>query len=218
MLQKDREVSDAYQAYGTPAAVLIRPDGTIGSRVAQGSEAIAALISSLTGQVPSLIGHQTRSNGKLAVAQSSALQKGQMAPSFSLLDLHGKMTGLSQFRGSDTLVLFWNPGCGFCQRMLPDVKSLEKRQPHGAPKLLLISSGTREANLAMGLEATVLLDDSFSIGRQFGAGGTPSGFLVDKEGKVASDLRVGATAVLALAEGPRPIQTLTIASQTVSAN
>src|SRR5260370_2268013 len=34
----------AYQASGTPSGVLIRPDGTIGSRLAQGADAIRALI------------------------------------------------------------------------------------------------------------------------------------------------------------------------------
>jgi peroxiredoxin len=31
LLQKDREIAQAYQAYGTPSAVLIRQGGTIGS-------------------------------------------------------------------------------------------------------------------------------------------------------------------------------------------
>ena len=31
LMQKDNEVADAYQTYGTPTAVLVRPDGTIGS-------------------------------------------------------------------------------------------------------------------------------------------------------------------------------------------
>src|SRR5205823_12304223 len=53
LLQKDREVADAYQAYGTPSAVLVRQDGTIGSPVAQGADAIRALVTAtLNGTVP----------------------------------------------------------------------------------------------------------------------------------------------------------------------
>src|SRR5947207_4867925 len=44
LLQKDREVAQDYQASGTPSAVLIRRDGTIGSPLAQGADAIRALI------------------------------------------------------------------------------------------------------------------------------------------------------------------------------
>ncbi len=51
----------------------------------------------------------------------------------------------------------------------------------------------------MGLSSTVLLDQQFAVGSAFGASGTPSAVLVDEEGKVASEVAVGAPAVLALA-------------------
>lgn len=44
LLQQDREVVQAYQVYGTPSAVLVRPDGSIGSLLAQGTDAIRELI------------------------------------------------------------------------------------------------------------------------------------------------------------------------------
>ena len=44
LLQQDREVMESYRASGTPSAVLIRPDGTIGSALAQGAEDIRALV------------------------------------------------------------------------------------------------------------------------------------------------------------------------------
>ena len=40
LLQQDREVAEAYQAKATPAAVLVRPDGTIGGPLAVGPDAI----------------------------------------------------------------------------------------------------------------------------------------------------------------------------------
>ena len=49
------------------------------------------------------------------------------------------------------------------------------------------------------LSSTVVLDQQFSTGQAFGATGTPSAVLVDAEGKVASEIGVGAQAVLALA-------------------
>jgi uncharacterized membrane protein YphA (DoxX/SURF4 family)/thiol-disulfide isomerase/thioredoxin len=48
LLQAGREVADAYQAYGTPTAVIVEPNGTIGSAPAPGGEAIAALIAAAT--------------------------------------------------------------------------------------------------------------------------------------------------------------------------
>jgi hypothetical protein len=44
LLQRDSEVVQVYQVGGTPSAVLVRPDGTIGSPVAGGADAIRRLV------------------------------------------------------------------------------------------------------------------------------------------------------------------------------
>jgi hypothetical protein len=84
--------------------------------------------------------------------------------------------------------------------MLPDLKEWGQNPPEGAPKLLLVFAGTKEANQEMGLASPVVLDQQFTVGRAFGAAGTPSEVLVDKEGKVASEVAVGAPGVLGLAK------------------
>jgi hypothetical protein len=55
----------------------------------------------------------------------------------------------------------------------------------------------------MNLNSPAVLDQQFSVGRSFGTGGTPSALLVDAKGKVASEVAVGAPAVLELAVGGR---------------
>jgi thiol-disulfide isomerase/thioredoxin len=125
---------------------------------------------------------------------------GDPAPEFSLPDLSGKFVSLSHFRGQATLLLFWNPGCGFCQRMLPKLKAWETQAREGTPALLVISSGGIKENRAMGLRAPVLLDKSgMSIGSQFAVHGTPMAVLVDAQGAIASEVATGEKAVLALA-------------------
>ena len=188
LLQKDREIAEAYQAYGTPSAVVVRQDGTIGSAVAQGADAIRALVT-------------TTLNPPAAAPRAPAgLKIGERAPDFSLPNLAGKTVKLSDFRGSPTLVLFWRPSCGFCERMLPDLKAWEANARNGAPKLLVVSTDSLADNKAMELRSTVVLDEKgMSVGSKFGAGGTPMAVLVDAEGKIASDLAAGAPAVLELA-------------------
>jgi peroxiredoxin/uncharacterized membrane protein YphA (DoxX/SURF4 family) len=198
-LQNDREVAQAYQAHGTPSAVLVRQDGTIGSPLAQGVDAIRALVSAtLNGTLP-----MTARNGQeaaVAPRPPAGLKIGEPAPDFSLPDLAGKTVKLSDFRGSPTLVLFWRPSCGFCERMLPDLKAWETNARNGAPKLLVVSTDSIADNQAMGLRSPVVLDKAgMSVGRQFGATGTPMAVLVDAEGKIASELAAGAPAVLELA-------------------
>ncbi len=212
LLQQDREVAEAYQAYGTPSAVLVRRDGTIGSPLAAGADAIRALITSaLNLPAPSALptADSADGNGRGATpasGQPAGPQVGEPAPEFTLPDLTGKQVGLADFRGSRTLVLFWNPGCGFCQQMLEDLKAWEARPPEGVPRLLVVSTSTVEANAVMGLRSPVLLDQGFSAGSKFGANGTPMAVLVDAEGKIASEVAAGAPAVLALARsGMEPV-------------
>ena len=217
LLQIDREVAVSYQATGTPAAVLVRPDGTIDSSLAMGADAIRALIAQAVGlpalrSVPTIVpangsaipmaaaqGNNGNGNQARATSQPLTPRVGDQAPSFALPNLSGRTVNLSDFRGNKVLVLFWNPGCGFCERMLDDLKTWETNPPKGAPRLLVISTGTVETNQAMGLRLPVLLDQNMSAGSKFGANGTPMAVLVDAEGKVASELAIGAPAVFTLA-------------------
>ena len=106
---------------------------------------------------------------------------------------------LSENRGKKTLLLFWNPACGFCSQMLDRLKQWEKNRGSGAPELLLVSTGTVQTNREMGLVSEILLDQSFATATLFGASGTPSAILVDEHGKIASQVGVGADAVINLA-------------------
>src|SRR5215217_2603899 len=188
LLQEDWEVSEAYQVSGTPSAVLLTPDGKIGSAVAGGPEAIR-----------SIVGHIVRPQPPIPMVK----RVGDKASEVQLTDLEGNTVALEDFQGEETLVLFWNTGCGFCQQMLPHLKEWEATSPEDAPKLLVVSAGAEEANKEMGLTSPVLLDQNFATGRAFGASGTPSAVLVDAEGKVASEVAVGAPAVMELAGARR---------------
>lgn len=217
LLQKDREVALAYQANGTPAAVLIGTNGTISSPLAMGADAIRSLVAQAVGlpalrnvpaivpangnNIPVVAAPTGNGNGNpVGTVVRPALPKvGDLAPGFSLPNLSGRTVNLSDFRGNKVLVLFWNPGCGFCQRMLDDLKTWEVSPPKGAPRLLVISTGSVETNQALGLRAPVLLDENMSTGSKFGANGTPMAVLVDGQGKIASELAAGAPAVLSLA-------------------
>ena len=221
LLQEDWEVSEAYQVRGTPSAVLVQPDGTISSPAMAGVEDIRTLLTHALGErahLPLMQPQQAQEGepcpncGKVhppaghgQQAMPAGPKVGEPAPEIKLENLGGKNVELKNFRGSETLVLFWNPGCGFCQQMLPDLKEWEANPKEGAPKLLVVSTGTVEANEEMGLTSPVLLDQQFATYKAFSAPGTPSAVLVEKEGKVASEVAAGAPAVLALA-GASPTQ------------
>ena len=153
LMQKDNEVADAYQTFGTPTAVLVRPDGTVGSAAAGGAQAIGTLVKQAAeGKVPvprprlAALPRPIKAQRPTANAQAprGIASIGKDAPIVELNNLDGETVRLVDFAGHPTAVLFWNPGCGFCQRMLDDLKSWESEKPEDAPKLLVVSSGEVE--------------------------------------------------------------------------
>jgi thiol-disulfide isomerase/thioredoxin len=208
------EVYNAYQGNGTPGAVLLDASGRIASGVAAGADAITALVAAATGSAgaPVMPVMQVPAQPWAAPAGGALSEPapppmppvpsvGAPAPNLQLLDLAGEPLSLADSE-RDTLVMFWNPSCGFCARMLEDVRAFEQAPPAGAPRLLLISTGSVADNEAMGLTSPIALDQGFAAGLSFGATGTPSGILVNSRGEIASGLAVGAPGVMALARPP----------------
>ncbi len=186
LLDDGRHVSDAYQVSGTPAAVLVAPDGTIGSWVASGGEWIERLVRHAT---------EEGSGGE------QGLPLGTEAPALELPSLDGKRVSLTDLRGRDALLLFWNPDCGFCREMHDSVIEWEKSANGVTPQLVIVSSGDVESTRAEGFASRVLLDEDFEAGPAFHATGTPMAVLLDADGRVASEVAAGAEGVLSLANG-----------------
>ena len=213
LMQKDNEVADAYQTYGTPTAVMVRPDGTIGSAAVGGAQEIRTLVKQAAeGKVPvpkprlAAVPRPAQVKRPAANAQAprGVASIGKDAPLVELNNLDGEPVKLADFAGHPTAVLFWNPGCGFCQRMVDDLKAWESNRPEGAPNLLVVSTGEVERNREQGFTSPVVLDSGFTVGRAFGASGTPSAVLVGADGKIASGLAVGGPTVISLLRNEAP--------------
>jgi peroxiredoxin len=186
LADRDRELYAAYQANGTPSAVLIAPDGTIGSFVAPGRDWIEALVA------------ETASRA-VDDADDAAVPVGSDVPDLELAVLDGGSVRLTDLRGRDTLLLFWNPTCGFCRSMYERLLAWEGRNGN-SPRLVIVSAGHEDAVRAEGFRSTVVLDPEFEISQAFGVGGTPMAVRIDASGRVASAPAAGAEAVFALAE------------------
>jgi thiol-disulfide isomerase/thioredoxin len=205
LIEKNHKIAEQYQALGTPTGLLIRADGTIGSPAVGGADRIRQLVAHKAWTDPGYVAFMNALTQPQLPLPRPVLPVGSPAPAFALPDLNGSVTDSTHFNGNGTMLLFWNPACGFCQQMLPQIKEWEKVKAGSAPRLVLISSGSRDANRAMGLESAVLLDDKFGVGQLYGANGTPAGLLIDSDGKIASGLAVGASALMEILGGSRPI-------------
>lgn len=202
LIQAEREVSAAYQAHGTPSGVVIGTDRLIKSPLVGGADAIRTLVSQAT-RSPLLVRQVNGANGNRNGAAPAerpppdTSRVGQPAPDLELTDLDGHPVALHDVFERPTVAIFWNPGCGFCQRMLPDLQAFEATQPQGSPQLLVIATGDPQRTREQQLRSTVLIDSEAHTGRAFNAGGTPMGVLI-VDGRIASPVAAGADAVFGL--------------------
>jgi len=180
LVDKGGELYAAFEASGTPGALMIAPDGSIASRVASGGPAIEALVA--------------------GVVDTARARVGAPVPPLELPSLDGKRISLAELAGRESLLVFWNPDCGFCQAMHSDLLAWEAGANGEGPRLVVVSSGDAERTRREGFRSTVLLDEQFAAGEALGITGTPMAVLLDADARIASDVATGAAAVLALAE------------------
>jgi peroxiredoxin/uncharacterized membrane protein YphA (DoxX/SURF4 family) len=190
LLQKDREIAELYGAKWTPTAVLVNSEGRIASQIAAGDGAIRNLIERIKGADDEelLFVPPSDYNGSL----------GYEIPEFELEDIAGKTVSPKDIIGKPTLITYWSQGCGWCQRMLDDLRDWDKTKGQDAPNLLVVSSGDAEKHKDMGLQSTIILDNESTISNKLGLNGTPSAVLVNEKGKVISEVAVGAQQIWAL--------------------
>jgi thiol-disulfide isomerase/thioredoxin len=222
VLQRDNEVAQAYGIAGTPSAVVVAPDGSLAGGVATGAEAIRRLVEGMTrkNSVPVGLGptqhhgngqaggngngngNGQRNGGGVVPTFTEPARLGQPAPEVQLPELDGQSVDLARYRGRELVVVFWNPLCGFCQRLEPQLQQWESYRNDESRQVVIITAGTAEANRELSLRSTVLVDEDNTVGPRFGANGTPMAVLVDAEGRIASEIATGGPAVMALIESP----------------
>ena len=190
LLQKDREVAEIFGSKWTPTALFISSDGTIASRVAAGDTAIRELVEKFRSE---------SENGEVSfIAVGNGHKLGQDLPEFELNDATGKQISSKDLLGSKTLVTYWSIGCGYCQRMLDELREWDNTKGSDAPNLLILSQGSAEDNAALDLKSPILLDDKREIAEKLGMSGTPSALIINEKGKIVSEIAVGSTQIWTL--------------------
>jgi peroxiredoxin len=128
---------------------------------------------------------------------------GSAVEQFELPDLAGDLVTLGDFRGKKVVLVHWSPSCGFCEKIAADLAGLEGILRKRNAELVLMSYGDAERNRTLaqehGLSAPILLQADGKTHPVFGTQGTPVGYLLDENGRIASALAVGANEVPELA-------------------
>jgi peroxiredoxin len=123
-----------------------------------------------------------------------ALETGQKAPDFTLMDQNGEAVKLSDSAGSIRVLEWTNPECPFVVRhyKAETMKKLAATYGDKGVVWLTINSShhqDRDTNQAMiktyTLDQTLLTDQDGAVGRAYGAKTTPHMYIIDGDGKVA---------------------------------
>lgn len=190
LLQKDNEIAEAFKAVWTPTAVLINADGTIASHLAAGDLAIRSLLENVK------LVHSDTEN--FFVTNGTPTQIGETVPEFSIESLDGTFLTAKDFTGKRTLLTYWSLSCGWCDKMLDDLRDWDKTRGADEPQLILLSSGEAEKHRELGLQSQIILEENNDISKKLGMDGTPSAVLINENGKIASEVAVGAENIFAL--------------------
>src|SRR5262249_3271103 len=116
--------------------------------------------------------------------EAGGLPVGALAPDFELPDLTGGRHKLSEFRGKELLLIFFNPNCGFCTKMAADLAALPADSGDGRAVPIVVTTGDADENRKLvdqhGIQCIVLRQQQMEVASKYRAPGTPMGYRIDK--------------------------------------
>jgi thiol-disulfide isomerase/thioredoxin len=116
--------------------------------------------------------------------------EGSVAPDFTVRDLVGKETRLSDLKGEVVLVNFWATWCPPCREEIPSMAALNVLMSGKPFRMLAISidEGGKDAVEAFFKQSKTslpaYLDNSGAIGKVYGITGVPETFVIDRKGVI----------------------------------
>jgi peroxiredoxin len=216
LIQVGAEVSSRYKVPGTPVGYLIDEGGVTASRMVAGGPGILALA-----EAPNAATNGTSRSGDAADTalenleitvgsgqdrgrrtrrRGGGLDPGTVAPRFTLPRLDGGRLSLDDYRGRRLLLVFSDPDCSACERILPELEQVHQHAPD--LPIVMVSRGEPDENrlkvAALGLTFPVVLQRRWDLSRQYWKFATPAAYLIDENGLIASRVAAGG-AILALA-------------------
>lgn len=123
-----------------------------------------------------------------ALSTKNAVEVGQVAPQFDVIDLAGRPLhiGGRSPDGRSQLLLFVSPSCPMCKKLLPVARSFARSERRGVA-LVLMGDGDRASHEALIAEHR-LQDVPFAlapiVGINLGIGKLPQAVLIDPEGVI----------------------------------
>jgi hypothetical protein len=170
LLQNARETADVYRANWSPSLQMVGSDGTVAAPLSIGTESILKLAREMPVRQP--------------------------FPQVDLrrvLDLQGEPVRPDSL-AERSLLLYWNPQCSWCEKMLPELQRWAQLPATQRVGLILLVSQPSPELAEVGADS-VWVDPSDLLAQQLKLLGTPSGVLLDGARRVASEVAAGSERV-----------------------
>jgi peroxiredoxin len=126
-------------------------------------------------------------------AQTTAPQKGFLAPDFTLQAADGTSITLSQLRGQAVLVNHWASWCGPCREEMPSIEKLSMEYGSRGFVVIGVDSTIQDDPLAVaefvvefGLSFPIVLDRGGEVARLYELRVLPTSFFIDRQGVIQS--------------------------------
>lgn len=202
-VEEGRVASAAYGVRGTPSALLVDGHGRIASPLAEGSDAIRALLAeplrTVDAAVDAMI-HDDRGDDRGTVApirfRPRPARAGQELTDPDSLSALAALDDVD----TDVLLVFWNEHCTHCRAMTDVLRKRVRRLPVEQIRVVFVVPSADQATAVVGRipGAETLIDADMRTNLGLGVPGTPSAALVDRDRRLVVDLAVGPEAVLAV--------------------
>lgn len=202
LFDRDRAVMRALGAEGTPSAVLLGTNGTVGGGPAAGAAAITEFVDGILAAIELNHEQHTPMPGELRAAPATlpsfdatpattqAGWDGAELPSAELLAEDGTPVDLRDVaRGGRRALVFWRSDCAYCESILPEVQ-----RASAAGSTVLVTTSEPMTVRAQGLGGALLLSPDRAALAAMQVPGTPVGFLVEGRHVLAGPF-IGADAV-----------------------
>jgi hypothetical protein len=122
---------------------------------------------------------------------------GEPAPIPEFRTIHGDAIDVRAAGAGGTLLVFWDATCTACEQMRTHLSALGAERRPQISRLIVISSDTAQTIRAAGLASPVVKDEGHALARAFGVPGKPAAVLLDREGRIASDVILGTASIVA---------------------
>lgn len=118
---------------------------------------------------------------------------GKPGPEWEATDLDGKSHAAEDYRGNVVILDFWNRGCGWCIRAMPQLKAIEDEFRGQPVQILGMNLDENESDARFVVEQMGIRYPTvraLGLAEKYHVGGIPHLVILDREGKVV-DIHIG---------------------------